>query len=441
MNTVFKNNFEHEQHFSVVGEDCIPSGQPSLWEVGTGENFNPERRFRAKGSPLTDMVLDTGTSILEGVIFPQGLMVFLEQKFLPRLNLHSSGLVSLEDIVRAVFIYLDWQEPYFHLVDMPVSLVENSMDSTYKLKENGSVLDPEKLEVFEVKRGWNFPHYTYAHKILTDPLTAAVCSGQRVMNPKNGLVRMTILDILQPIVASVFSQWTYFEGQVDEWMSNYYEDLPYSEKYSREHSSVHEAREAMEQDTMLWYAVTAGIMTWFKSPHGLKFLVEKHPIYSAVLDWNYDTNLPMISPGSGGIAIVNGMTIYTENDVERLPAVMPGTCCVLNVPLHCTRLVNVKAVLSSCDCGHPRSLFIEEYWEDHQHSKPVCRDWERRNPPQMTFVSLGALTNVINKKDSKTPCQKFSCAATNCPLHAGYQARVWALTQQRTKMLTLIRGD
>lgn len=433
---LFNNNFQDEIDFSEVEkESAALLQQNTLWEVNDHYSENPVNRFMTVGSPLTEMIYECGNGILEGIAVPPGLLLFLEQKFLPHLNMRQSQYAPLRDVAMFVFRYIDWQEPYFFLEGMPVSLTDDTHNNTYKIKSTGSILDPQDIEKFEVQRGWNFPQYTNVHKILTDPRIQAVARGEFVPH-KSGDRGVNMQDVLQMISHEIFSNWNVFTGIVDEWIEMYYDDLRYDLKKISNEEELAELETAAYIDADFWYAVTLGIMTWLRSPNGLKFLIYAHPIYDALLDWNYDTNSPVIRPNTGGVAIVNSWTIYTMKDLEILTGVPPGTCCVSNQTLHCTKLVNAKAILSNCRCGSRRNIFSDSYYSDHQHTSGACREWERENPPQMVFVSYAAIDNILSNRDSKTKCQRFTCSNTKCLYHAGHYYRVKALNEQRVKRLT-----
>ena len=408
------------------------------WDVDDNYHSAQEKRFAPDASPFIEMTTENGSGVFEGIAVPKGLMDFVAQKFLPSFNLHMPKQSSIHDIIVEVFRFLDWEEPYFFLVDMPVSIVkDDKLLKTYKNKRDNSVLDPDRLELFKVQFGWKFPHYTYVHKLLSDPRTAAIAAGQYVAHPRENRPMHT-LDVLGPVVEAVFyNNWDWFYTTVDKWIEIYYDNLAYSAGCDGI-ESLYKLREDKDSCGPFWYAVAAGVMTWLKSPHGLKFLIMSHPVYEAVLDWNWETNTPNLVKDSGGLAIVSGWTIYTLADVEEI-SVPAGTCCVLGEPLHCTKLVNVKAVKNLCACGYPRNIMVEDYYEDHHHTHAACREWAMANPAQMVFISFGALENIVEGHPTGSECSRYSCPRTSCRLHAGQAARLGALTKQRTQMLTSSR--
>lgn len=432
---LFNYKHEYETQYNTIDEAAARErSRATLWEVDD-RAFNQQTRFTVQGSPLIDMAVEHGCTLLENASLPRGLIDFVENKFLPKLNIQPPKYATTEDVVRRVFTYIDWEEPYFFLVDMPISMDHKiQLEYTFRDKGTKSVIDPERIEIFKVQMGWNFPHYTYAFQILNDSRAQAVVNGHDVPHPKYQRY-MTGFDILEPIVRSIYGDWYSFTSKVDEWMTLYYDDATYDLRCGSP-DIAKEVADECESSQAFWYGVVAGVMTWLKSPHGLKFLILSHPIYEVLLDWDYDNNCPRLADGTGGIAVVNAWTINTLRNVEMLKNAPPGTCCVLNTPLHCTKLVNVKAVMSPCGCGHPRNVFVEDYWEEHNHRYSSCKDWERQNPPQMVFVSYGALDNIVSKHPMNTTCNRLICPNVGCQLHAGNASRIHALTKQRTQLLT-----
>lgn len=433
------------------------TAQGGLWRVDDRLADNQKMRFQRAHSVLAEMIYDEGCEpFLSGVKVPRGLYNFLTQKFLPPLNLCPSRHSSIEKIVDSCFHYLDWEEPYFFLVDMPISLNQDSYVHTYKLKERrdgdgrmrqSQVLDPSKIETFSVVRGWNYPHYTQVHQIITHENTSNACAGRPVWSQKlnRNLVRE---DILSMVCTAVYGHWSNLENMINTWVGNFYEEIAYNIQRSQSAKDIDDLDAAMENDLVVWQAVCLGMFTWLKSPYGLKFLMQYHPFYQELLDWDEENQKIIVAPGTEGWCVVDGWNIHTALDCERL-SIEPGTCCVANVPLHCTRRVNAKAVMSPCYCGEYRDFFLDEYGGyrgSDRHHKPTCRAWERSNPPQMVFVSYGALTNILAKEPSNKPgtCPRVSCPKKTCMFHAAPQLtpqqtqylRVRELTEGRTKMLT-----
>jgi hypothetical protein len=412
-----------------------------LWEVDDRLSSNPSLRFQREGSPLIDLIYDGGAQpMLEGVRIPKQCILFLKQWFLSKLRIPESEVVSIEDIAQYAFSALDYEDPYFFLSDMPISLSQDNYSHTYIHKKTRSTLNPEKLEIFKVQFGWNFPYYMQVHKLLAHPMAEEIARGRFVAHP-SGTRNMDIVDVMRPMFAAVCGSWEYSKGLVEHWMTNYYDGLKY-DLNNGDLASLEKIEIAQERDLVLWLAVSLGVVTWLKSPHGLRFLMHVHPIYESVLEWNEDTNRPMVAKDSGGYAVVDGWTVYTARDLELRENIKPGTCEVSGQTLHCTRLVNVHAVMHKCFCGKQRDpLNADEYGTEKGHSHPSCRQWrDLYGAPQMRFISYAALDNQLSGRDPDTRCQRHSCPTTDCKYHAGYAARIQALTNNRARMLTGTRS-
>lgn len=422
------------------------AAQGGLWQVEDDLANDQTMRFQRGQSVITELIYENGAEpLLSGVRIPKGLTLFLEKVFLPPLGLTGTKWSPVEKILKASFHYLDWEEPYFFLVDMPISLDQDCYKYTYRVKRNGTILDPSQIETFSVQRAWNFPHYARVHQIVTDHRTTAVCRGDRVWSDRLQK-HVTRNDILEMICNAVYGSLENLVYQVENWMEQYFVDATYDQ---RNHGPdvMQELSDARENDFELWMAVSLGMFTWLKSPHGLKFLTQFHPFYYELLDWDEDKQKVVIRSDSGGWAVASCWSIYTARDVERLQ-VEPGTCCVAQVPLHCTKRVNSKAIMTKCHCGKPRRFDTEEYWldRDREHLSSLCQKWEEENPPHMVFVSYGALNNILSGVAASTPktCPRTSCPKKTCVFHAAPHLsdaqtkylRIRELTEQRTMMLT-----
>lgn len=442
-NTALELNADFNQVSDSIGKNNLWSKgqQAEMWKVDDRVVDNPQLRFQRSQSSFAEMIYDNGCgSVMNSPGVPEGLVAFLEKKFVGPLNIKQSKYVSVKEAAERGLNYLDWQEPYFFLVDMPISLSQDNYTYTYRNKATGSIFQPDKLETFQVNKGWDFPHYMFAHRIMTDHKTAAIVQGRTVMMPDNSRP-MTIIDVLKHVASAVFGDFSYVESCVSEWSSSFYEDVKYDVRSGTSIEMINEIEAAEENDQLFWMAVVIGTFTWLKSPHGLKYLIKYHPLYYEMLDWDHDRNTAVISKDTGGWGIVDGWTIYTARDVDRLAGIKPGTCCVSQQELHCTERVNVKAVMKDCYCGAPRDYTVEEYWmgDRSAHRTQECKRWEQENPAQMVFVSYAAMYNILNKLDPMTKCQRYSCPRTTCSYHAGNAARIRALTDHRTKMLTSSR--
>lgn len=424
-----------EDNFSdTTGTGAAHIGGRVLWNVDHRLANNPSLQFQQDTSPLFDHIIETGgDSPMSRVPIPQGLVRFLEQKFLPVFNLAPSKYSPIQDVIKYVWQYLDYEEPYFYFIDMPVQLTQSTLQYTFRHKKTGSVLDPKKTEVFEVMRGWEFKPYWAVHDIVTHEVTKRVMAGERLPHATEPRY-LNVDDILTKIAAVVYGGYDWFRGTVEQWIWNYSEDLIFDARTGSNPQLVDEIETSLQADMYFWYVVTLGTMAWLKSPHGLKFLAQYHPVYYEVLEWDEDVEKIVISKDTGGIAIVEGWSIFTLRDVLMEVSEPPGTCCILKQQLHCVKLVNVPAVKSRvCYCGKELEILAGDYYGDHY--TPACTQWRREHPQQDAFVSYGAMYNLLSGLDASTKCPDHKCPNTKCNLHAGNYMRIRALTEQRVRMI------
>lgn len=450
--------FQHDYSNDQFSEVSVPVNQQAgrgmwnqvikdaLWDVEDRASNNPGARFHQQGytNPYMELVYETnGTSPMDHAPVPRGLVNFLQMYFLPKLNITDPLSSGPEDVIATIWRFLDWQEPYFYLIDMPVSLVQDGTRYTYRQKTRDGklrdTLDPRKLEVFEVQRGWKFDHYHKAKAMLEHETVQRVVRGEQILHKKENRP-LSVTDVLDQICRVVWgAPLTQLEGYVCEWLDGYYEDLVYNHKRTPDENAASKWADERELSFVFWLAAAVGTFMWLKSPHGLKFLVEWHPIYQAVLCWDEQAQTVRVAPGSGGVAVVTNWDVYTLESLDRTDAIHPGTCVVLNQNLHCTELVHSRSIMHPvCDCGKPRPVQADSdsALYSNGHYSANCREYEKRHPDnQVVFLSYGAAYNLLNKHDMNTPCPRHACPNTVCKLHAGYYARANSLNQQRTKML------
>ena len=443
--------YQTEKEFSdFESGDLHGKANKGLWEVNDNDAKDLSRRFQRQESALIDLLCDSGKGSM-GLEWnlPKQCELFIRRFFLERLNIRESSFINLNKMMNYIFTTMDVEEPYFFLVDMPVHLSQDADNNTYRDKKTHSTLNPETIEIFKIKFGWNFPHYTYVHSVLADKRTEAIARGEFVAHPSmtRNMDIEDVFEMLSIIWAAkqndVTGKWEPFwevvKTTIERWKSSYYEEMLYDATTREEKDKIEEAE---ERDYWAWIAVSIGVMTWLKSPHGLKFLIETHPIYEQLLYWDYDALVPGPRPekDTGGFAVISGWNIYTARDLEVLPGVKPGTCSVSGQTLHCTQLVNANAVKHPCFCGKRRDYLEDSEWRSQQdHPYASCKEWHKLyGKPSMHFISYAALYNQLSGCDPQTRCQRHMCPNTSCGYHAGYAARIHALTENRTRMLTSV---
>lgn len=439
MNDLAQNEFDQ---FSDVGQHIKPQYEDKLWQVDDKLASRMDLKFIERdGAPFMDYAFDSmGQSPLEYVNIPPGLIKWLEVAFMKPFRIPHSEFADLNGIIHHVFRHLDYCEPYFFLTDMPISLTDNHTDFTYQMRDDKSVFDPFKTEVFTVNRGWKFQHYQFVHDFLQSPQVRDILA--REYEPRHPAERREYIqeDVFRKICESVYGDYEkkhpYTKSlleNVSEWILSYYDEMSYKAKSIEEKTDM---EDAMIIDRNWWVMVSLGILTWLKSPYGLKFLTEYHPVYMELLEWDNEIKKVRIRPESGGEVIVTGWALHTLQDVEKLESVPPGTCCVTGQALHCTERINATFIHNpQCYCGQPLNFMVREN-ESDGHNRPECRKFRGDHPDKYVFISYGALDNILQKRPMATKCDRHTCPNTQCSLHAGYKMRVNALTNNRTKMLT-----
>lgn len=432
----------YNEEFNPTRTEFNPGGiwgsAKQMWEVDDRLSANPSLKHRRDcRNAYLEAIYEAGCAPpMEGAPIPEGLISFVEKKFLAKFMPPHSRFASIESVVHAIQRYLDWEEPYFFLVDMPISITEENFLHTYRVRKTGSILDPSKIETMRVNMGWKFPHYTYIYRLMEDERTKTVLSGGAVAKP-DGTGMVNKEDVLDSVLKASYGNPSYANSMIESWMNNYYEDLRYDSNAASA-ETIKEIEDAADTDVYFWKTVAAATFTWFKSHHGLRYLIKYHPVYYELLDWDTDQDKIVLSDHSRkcGWCVIDGWSILTAMDLDLLDSVSPGTCSVTKQELHCAELVNVPAVRGPCACGNRRDVREVEYYSyNREHRSDVCKLWESKNPIQTAFICYGSLYNILSELPADTKCPRHSCPNTKCSLHAGGSARISALTQQRIKML------
>lgn len=377
------------------------------------------------GAPFVDATLEGWGHGTFDVInrIPQGLVEFVKF-FCERLGIGVPLHCDIDQAIRCVFNHLDYDEPYFLFVDTLVQLIQGgNVLYTYKDKRTGSTYDPSKLEVFEVKRGWDFAPYARIKEILEDPDVLHVIAGGYKKHAKEDRA-ITIFDVLDLICSGLYGQGKWLYEEVEQWVYNMY-------MYGEVEDGILAHNEG---EVLRFYALTLATLAWLKSPRAVRFLVEVHPVYGMVLDWDHERDVAVIAPMSGGIALVDGTDIMTLQNVEAVKQ-EPGTCDCCKQLLHCTNLVNLTALkYHNCACGEPLSIDGDPY--SNYHRKPICREFREKHPDLMAFACQRCLYMAVNHKPYDVKCGRAKCPAVDiCKHHLGAQARLRALTESRVKLL------
>jgi hypothetical protein len=403
----------------------------SLWNVNDSYYDNAEERFMTAPPAFLESVLDGGMGPLETAPVPNGLISFVTD-LVKRFGIVPSNLVEPADVVSRFMSFLDYTEPYYLLAESAVELCPGmNVDNVFRMKKSKTVLPPDKVECFKVNAGFDFPKYKIAEQLLNHPSAQAVLDGKYIRHSKRGDA-VTKLDIIRSVCDAVWGNSHFIECFVDDWIYSHYEsgDLPQSPPDNG------------RSDALFWYVIAIGCLVWFKSPFALKYLIDYHPVYYAVLGWNHDKGHPYVRDGSDGLAVVYGWEIYTMEHLIVETDVRGGSCAVCRQSLHCTKVVNSWAVVDPiCSCGRPYKIDVEDeheirYGRDGHHLGE-CEPYKMAHPgfPRVDFICMHCLYNKMNKLPDEMKCGRRECPNVRCVHHLGSSAYVRGLTENRRMLI------
>ena len=458
-----EQSFDSSQFDYVkIQRDSSSNGsRQNLWRVNDTYFTSPEERFQKTESPLYEVASSLTCGPLEGAGIPRGMLSFAERLLALFKANPLSPFVTLEDIAYSLLRHLDFSDMYYVLVNMPVELCTGyELTSTFRFKKSGSVLNPSKLEVFKVVEGYSFPQYRDAVSFLERPDVVAVLEGAYVQHASLGRA-VTANDVrrrLQRIVGGdsprSAADGTPLEG---EWIEELVYDLQegHYEGVGTFDTGDHQRNvdileNARDQDMDSWKIAVTGFLMWLRSPHAIRYLLDFHPIYQAVLEWNAETQQPQVIEGTKGFSFVYGWDVYTLRELDVEPGVAAGTCVMCKGSLHCTELVNSYGVLNPiCDCGEAVQLFVEsrdDVMYDHHESyrgkqigrKHLCEQYRARYPgyPRIDYLCHHCFQAAHYKTSREAKCVRTECPNTACSHHVGQAMYIQTLTARRRQSLT-----
>lgn len=397
-----------------------------LWTVHDAYIEDPTRRFKASGGDvLIEHNCENGRGLMSENRIPDAMLTFVQQ-MLAKFRV-TPGKFSTEDVIYELMYHLDFTEPYWLFVDSAVVLCNNGehLEKTFKLKETGRTLEPDRLELFRINRGWDFAPYAKVMEFIQNPLVQQVLDGYNVVNPTTN---RTVIreDILEKVVNGVWGNLQNLYYFCEEILERRYDDEIYHKVNSAEEAE--DAAIDYQQELKHYvHAVAAGLL-WLRSPMAVSFLIYAHPIYNTLLRWSEEKNCPIEDPKSGGLAIVTGWEVYTKNQVEIVDA-PAGTCESCGQTVHCTKFVNINALRSDpCTCGHITDPQDTELYMHSAH----CPSRAKAKFAYMCQKCMYELSF-----GTQTPkCGRTTCPNTGCSWHVGANARIRALTEKRKLMLT-----
>lgn len=406
-----------------------------LWRVDDSLMEHPEAKFRKPSSPLIELTSGEqwGFRQFENAKIPEKMLRFVDG-MIRRLGLTCSRFSNIKDICREVLWRIEFEQPYYFLVDTLVQLEQGGEElKTYRHRTTGDILDPARIEIFRYKRDWDFKPYNVVVDMFNHPGMIRFLKSN-VLPPQFKSRDDAMTHVLSKISEVVWGDFGWLTNFVDEMLIGYEETMTYDDPNIKDVYDRQEASDALSGDALFWLACSLGAMTWFKGPDAVEFLAQYHVVYGQIVDI-IDDKFVLISDKYDEV-IVDGANVYTHQDFEELPARAPDTCINCGVVTHCTKYVNATAILHPiCSCGEkidPMNAGNDAY----DHYSMSCEAYKRAYPVRSGFVCQRCIFKAIHNLPQEVVCGRAVCPATNCPHHQGPAARLRALTQQRTKQLT-----
>jgi hypothetical protein len=355
------------------------------------------------------------------------------EDFVARFGATPTEFSDVSGVVHYIISFLDFTEPYFLFVDMPVQVASNQLKYTYRHKKSGEVLDPIEMETFLVAPKWEFIPYKKALEVLEHPVTKQILRGEQVFNAAGN--SLTKRDVLDKITELVWGPPGHLHAHVEDWLWRFYDELP--DSLPKMTDDVMQSLDSYQRkDNEFWTVAVVGALLWFKSPHSLRYLTEYHPIYWSVLRWDQEGNRFTVVPYSGGEAVIWNWDVYTHNHLVVEANTPPGTCESCKTTLHCTKYLNATALFHpTCSCGSPVDPEDVSGWK-HGHSTQ-CQPYDTAHPSFAAFVCQRCIQMAVFDPGNRgRKCSRMECPATQCPHHAGQAAYIAHLTNRRRMLLT-----
>lgn len=408
---------------------------PELWNIDDRLIDQPGRKFAKGGSPLIDATLEQwGCYQFDSAQTPDSLIEFVD-RLVKYLDLSHSKWVSVKDACDRVLHRIEYTEPYFFLVDTLIQLEHDENITTYRHRKTGDVMDPTRMEIFRVRPDWDFKPFKIIDGFLSDKRVEMflrhnhIPSGFRDRNE-------ALISIYKKMAEVIWGAYEGVEWLVEEMLENFAETTIYDSNLADDPHAREDLHSSIGRDYMFWMGCTLATMIWFKSPRALPFLVRHHVIYAELIDFD-DNGRPIINPGTGAEAIIEGANVYTHLQLERIENRAPDTCSSCGTSMHCTKYVNMTALThNKCSCGEYIDPLDTGDLAMNHFGRRDCQEYVRKYPAKHGYLCQRCMFTRINQMDPDIPCGRATCPATKCPNHQGQWARLRALTQQRTRQLT-----
>ena len=406
-----------------------------LWAVEDNFIAHPECKIQKNTSPYIEATVESwGTYQFENAKAPPDMLAFVEM-FVRMLGIVPSQYSTVHGLCNDVMRHLEYSQPYYFTIDMPISLLNDAeLTNTYRHRATGHMLDPSRIEIFQYVRGWEFTPYNVVKNMLEHPgMQHFLRSGQ--LPPMYKTREEALVSILNKVSEVVYGRFGWLEEFVEEVVGHHEEALIYDTHPATEIDRG-EISDHLSRDWLFWLAGSLAVMTWFRGPKALPFLIQYHILYDQLLEYDDTAGTVREWAGTGGEAIVDCTNVYTHKQVEKVANRLPDTCSCCNVSTHCTKYLNLSAIqFPTCSCGQP----VDPFETDNAysgHSRLDCRPYASSYPIKAGYLCQRCLFKAINRIPGEVQCGRAACPATKCQHHMGIDYRLRALTQQRTHQLT-----
>lgn len=411
------------------------SRNKALWEVDDTFLENPRSKFDKTSSPLIEATVEMwGCYQFDQVKhFPEAMIHFVTN-FVGTMGIIPSKYTNIGDVCSSILCRIDYEEPYFFLVDTLIQMSHNELTHSYRHRGTGDILNPARLETFKINREWTFKPFWDVKKVMEEPRIVEFLSHNIIPSQFKSRDE-AILALFAKIGTIVWGNVSWLEGMVEEAISSHAENLIYDNRVAHDEQANADVHDALADDKLFWMAGALGLVTWLKGPNAVSFLTQYHTIYDNLLCVNDDgTVTPW--PDTGDEVVVDSSTIYTHKDLEFLPNRPADTCMCCKIQTHCSKELNVTALLNpTCSCGQTLDPMVtDDPYGYHNHRN--CQAYKEAHPVRTGFVCQRCIFMTVNQLGQHTKCGRTICPAVTCPHHMGPLARVQALTHQRTKQLT-----
>lgn len=370
---------------------------------------------------------------------------------------------KVESIVSQTLFDIDYQLPYLLFEDTGVEYVPAPTDQLFRVNKKSSqlfnsILNPELIEIYRVKMGFDFKNFFESKKLYTHPNTQRLfAEGPFVIQGADGApLHFDLKVVNQELVKTLWaaentSSFSYFCEEIRDRLCD---DIEYDYKKKDQYLDALEQRVlADNHENILDYVKFVILLTisWLKSPMAVRYLVDCHAIYNHLLYEGDDGRIKVHAESGGfvvmlskvdnclGYSSVTDIEFFTKEDLDIIPATV-GTCRSCGDSFHCSKYVNISAMENpTCYCGekvNPLSeVGYDPYGHDSVHTRRECQDFFTLHKPVFGHYCQRCLYKIASKLHSEVPCYRTRCPKVNCRHHQGMVAHMDALKAGRINLL------